>query len=41
MSESFSPADAGEEIKDRVDEFAERLTESAAAHDRTIEELTN
>jgi len=38
---SFSPEDAGEEIKDRVDEFAEKLTESAASHERTLEELTN
>jgi len=41
MSESFSPEDAGEEIKDRVDEFAEKLTESATSHERTLEELTN
>jgi len=41
MSDSFSPEDAGEEIKDRVDEFAEKLTESAASHERTLEELTN
>jgi len=39
MSDSFSPEDAGEEIKDRVDEFAEKLTESAASHERTLEEL--
>lgn len=41
ISESFSPEDAGEEIKDRVDELSERLTESAASHERTLEELTN
>jgi hypothetical protein len=41
MSDSFSPEEAGEEIKTRVDEFAERLTESAQSHERSIEELTN
>lgn len=41
MSDSFSPDEAGEEIKAHVDEFAERLSESAEAHDRTLDELTN
>ncbi|MFW6317076.1 MAG: hypothetical protein ACOC06_01225 [Halorubrum sp.] len=41
VSESFSPEEVGDEIKDRVDEFAERSTESAASHERTLEELTN
>jgi hypothetical protein len=41
ISDSFSPEEAGEEIKDRVDEFAEKLTESATSHERTLEELTN
>jgi len=41
MSDSFSAEAAGEEIKDRVDEFAERLSESATSHERTLEELTN
>ncbi|UIP01428.1 hypothetical protein Hbl1158_16090 (plasmid) [Halobaculum sp. CBA1158] len=41
MSDSFSPDEAGEEIKSRVDEFAERLTESAESHERSLEELTN
>jgi hypothetical protein len=41
MSDSFSPDEAGEEIKEHVDEFAERLSESAESHDRTLDELTN
>ncbi|USZ71010.1 hypothetical protein [Natronosalvus halobius] len=41
MSEGFSPETAREEIKDRVDEFAERVAESAEARERTLEELTN
>ena len=41
MSDTFSPADTREEIKDSVDEFAERVAESAAARERTLEELTN
>ncbi|GAB3419810.1 hypothetical protein GCM10027435_21670 [Haloparvum alkalitolerans] len=41
MSDSFSPEDVGEEIKEHVDEFAEQLTESASSHEATIEELTN
>ncbi len=41
MSDSFSPETTREEIKDRVDEFAERADESAAARERNLEELTN
>ena len=41
MSDAFSPADTREEIKDSVDEFAERVAESAAARERSLEELTN
>ncbi|NKE34828.1 hypothetical protein GWG54_03160 [Natronococcus sp. JC468] len=41
MSDSFSPEATREEIKDRVDEFAERTDDSAAARERNLEELTN
>ncbi|MDS0475393.1 hypothetical protein [Natrinema sp. 1APR25-10V2] len=41
MSDGFSPDDTREEIKDRVDEFSERVAESAIDRDRTLEELTN
>ncbi|MDQ2049474.1 hypothetical protein RBH26_03155 [Natronolimnohabitans sp. A-GB9] len=41
MSDGFSPEATREEIKDRVDEFSERVTESAQARDRKLEELTN
>ncbi|SDC02022.1 hypothetical protein [Natrinema hispanicum] len=41
MSDAFSPADTRAEIKDSVDEFAERVAESAAARERSLEELTN
>jgi len=41
MSDAFSPADTRSEIKDSVDEFAERVAESAAARERSLEELTN
>ncbi|WP_408957438.1 hypothetical protein [Natrinema sp. 74] len=41
MSDGFSPEEAREEIKDRVDEFSERVTESADDRERTLEELTN
>ncbi len=41
MSDAFSPAGTREEIKDSVDEFAERVAESAAAREQTLEELTN
>ncbi|WP_121741015.1 hypothetical protein [Natronorubrum halophilum] len=41
MSETFSPEATREEIKDRVDEFGERVTESAAERDRQLEDITN
>ncbi len=41
MSDGFSPDDTREEIKDRVDEFSERVAESAEDRERTLEELTN
>ncbi|WP_254531480.1 hypothetical protein [Natrinema gelatinilyticum] len=41
MSDAFSPEDTREEIKDRVDEFSERVTESATSRKRTFEELTD
>ena len=41
MSDGFSPEDTREEIKDRVDEYADRVAESAAERDRKHEELTN
>ncbi|QSW99626.1 hypothetical protein [Haloterrigena alkaliphila] len=41
MSDAFSPETTREEIKDRVDEFAERLAESSDARERNLEELTN
>ncbi len=41
MSDSFSPEATRDEIKDRVDEFSEKVTESAVARDRKLDELTN
>ena len=41
MSDGFSPEATRKEIKDRVDEFSERVTESATARERKLEELTN
>ncbi|RQG89193.1 hypothetical protein EA462_12570 [Natrarchaeobius halalkaliphilus] len=41
MSDEFSPEASREEIKDRVDEYTERVTESEATRDRKLEELTN
>ena len=41
MSDGFSPEDTREEIKDRVDEFSERVAESAETREQTLEELTN
>ncbi|RQH01719.1 hypothetical protein [Natrarchaeobius oligotrophus] len=41
MSDEFSPEATREEIKDRVDEYTDRVTESAAARERKLEELTN
>ncbi|RKD89112.1 hypothetical protein [Halopiger aswanensis] len=41
MSDAFSPEDTREEIKDRVDEFSDRVAESAAVRDEKLEDLTN
>ncbi|AEH39193.1 hypothetical protein [Halopiger xanaduensis] len=41
MSDAFSPEDTREEIKERVDEFSDRVAESAAVRDEKLEELTN
>ncbi|ELY51654.1 hypothetical protein [Natronolimnohabitans innermongolicus] len=41
MSDGFSPAESREEIQDRVDEFSERVAESAAEREEKLEELTN
>lgn len=41
MSEEFSPESTRDEIKDRVDEYAERVAESADAREQKLEELTN
>ena len=40
MSDEFSPQETREEIKDSVDEFAQRVTESAEARERKVEDLT-
>ncbi|WP_135822338.1 hypothetical protein [Halostella litorea] len=40
MSDEFSPEATREEIKDSVDEFASRVSESERARERTVEELT-
>ncbi|NHN49482.1 hypothetical protein G9464_18070 [Halostella sp. JP-L12] len=40
MSDEFSPEATREEIKDSVDEFAERVTESAETRERAVEDLT-
>ncbi|WP_323174183.1 hypothetical protein [Natrialba sp. PRR66] len=41
MSDGFSPEATREEIKDRVDEFGERVSESAETRTQKLEELTN
>ena len=41
MSDAFSPEQSREDIKDRLDEFAERVAESADSRKQTFEELTN
>ncbi|ELZ05567.1 hypothetical protein [Natrialba asiatica] len=41
MSDGFSPETTREEIKDRVDEFGERVDESAETRAQKLEELTN
>ncbi len=41
MSEEFSPDDAREGIKERVDEFVAAIRESEDRRDRAVEELTN
>ena len=41
MSEGFSPDAARENIQDRVDEFSQRLTESAETREQKLEDLTN
>ncbi|MFC4438947.1 MULTISPECIES: hypothetical protein [Natrialbaceae] len=41
MSDDFSPEATREEIKDRVDEYAKRVNESAETREQKLEELTN
>ncbi|ELY98955.1 hypothetical protein [Natrialba aegyptia] len=41
MSDGFSPEATREEIKDRVDEFGERVSDSAETRTQKLEELTN
>ncbi|WP_255168376.1 hypothetical protein [Natrononativus amylolyticus] len=41
MSEAFAPEATRETIEERVDEFADQVTESADARERKLEELTN
>lgn len=41
MADEFSPAEAQEQIKDSVDEYAAAVDESAAAREEAVEELTD
>ncbi|WP_265108337.1 hypothetical protein [Halosolutus halophilus] len=41
MSDAFSPEATREEIKDRVDEFSQKVSESADVREQKFEELTN
>jgi hypothetical protein len=41
MSEEFAPEATREDIKDRVDEYAQRVNESAETREQKLEELTN
>jgi hypothetical protein len=41
MSDGFSPEATREDIKDRVDEFSEKLAQSTDSREQTLEELTN
>ena len=41
MSNGFSPEASREQIEDRLDEYTERVSESAAVRERKLEELTN
>ncbi|GAB7021221.1 hypothetical protein [Halostagnicola sp. A-GB9-2] len=41
MSDEFSPDDAREEIKDRVDEYTKKINESTETREQKLEKLTN